>query len=142
MDDLRVASLVGRQGDDLPSLVCFNACESGRIRSRLAADKASPKSPIRKRKDGIETGDLLEQNVGVAEALLRGGIAQFVGTYWPVGDDAAGTFAASLYREIATGNTVREAVIEARAAIRRDPELVDFANFLHFGSPSFVVKEV
>ena len=35
----------------------------------------------------------IERAVGLAEAFLRGGVANYVGTYWPVGDAAAEAFA-------------------------------------------------
>ena len=31
-------------------------------------------------------------SVGFAESLMRAGVANYVGTYWPVGDDAADEF--------------------------------------------------
>ena len=57
---------------NLPALVFFNACESGRVRK---APKEAPPEMAG-----------LQKSVSFAEAFLRGGIANFVGTYWPVGD--------------------------------------------------------
>ena len=46
----------------------FNACESARTRN--------PRAHIRAKVD---------RNMGLAESLLRGGVANYIGTYWPVG---------------------------------------------------------
>ena len=52
--------------DSVPALVFFNACESGRLRATV--------NPLRQ----------LDRSVGFAEAFLRGGVANFIGTWWPV----------------------------------------------------------
>ena len=62
--------------DSVPALVFFNACESGRLRATV--------NPLRQ----------LDRSVGFAEAFLRGGVANFIGTWWPVADEAAAAFAA------------------------------------------------
>ena len=80
----------------LPSLVFFNACEAGRIRRAPA---------VRKR---------VELSVGLAEAFLRGGVANYVGTYWPVGDDSASGFATTFYHDLLAGYSIGEALLAAR----------------------------
>ena len=120
--------------DKLPSLVFFNACESGRVRSRYGPSRGTRSG------EGSTTTDRMEQNVGVAEALLRGGIAQFVGTYWPVGDAPALAFATAFYKSLVIGQTVRQAVVDGRSAVFAAGS-VDFADYLHYGSPNFVVKK-
>jgi CHAT domain-containing protein len=107
--------------DSVPALVFFNACESGRLRATV--------NPLRQ----------LDRSVGFAEAFLRGGVANFIGTWWPVSDDAAATFAASLYRELAKGESIGSAIGAARAAVRALPS-ADFANYLHYGSYDFTLK--
>ena len=119
----------------LPSLMFFNACESGRIRGQ-----GDVNSNTSARKKISDPGDIASGNAGVAEALLRGGIAQFVGTYWPVGDSAAEAFATSFYKDIADGKTVREAVLSGRAAVK-ESDSPDLANYMHYGDPAFVIKE-
>jgi len=47
-----------------------------------------------------------EEASGVAEALMRGGIAIYMSTYWPVGDDAAKTFASTFYEKLLAGEVV------------------------------------
>ncbi|MGH7288063.1 MAG: CHAT domain-containing protein, partial [Myxococcota bacterium] len=115
---------------NLPSLVFFNACESSRIRS--ARTKAKGKEPR-------DIAQRIERNVSFAEAFLRGGIANYVGTYWPVGDASAELFATAFYGGLLAGRTLGEALAEAREKLRGE-ELVDWADYVHFGSYDFVVK--
>jgi hypothetical protein len=107
--------------DSVPALVFFNACESGRLRATV--------NPLRQ----------LDRSVGFAEAFLRGGVANFIGTWWPVADEAAGAFAAALYRDLARGKSIGSALNVARAAVRALPS-ADWANYLHYGSYDFSLK--
>lgn len=111
---------------NLPALVFFNACESGRLPS---------KSHLRRR----HVRDRINRNVGLAEAFLRGGVANYVGTYWPVGDDSATTAAISIYGAIVGGKSIGEAVAAARAALRTATS-IDWADYIHYGSYDFTVK--
>jgi CHAT domain-containing protein len=101
--------------------VFFNACESGRLRTAV--------KPLRQ----------LDRSVGFAEAFLRGGVANFIGTWWPVSDGAASTFATSIYRDLARGRSIGEALNAARRAVRALPS-ADWANYLHYGSFDFRLK--
>ena len=107
--------------DSVPALVFFNACESGRLRATV--------NPLRQ----------LDRSVGFAEAFLRGGVANFIGTWWPVSDDAASTFAGALYRDLAKGESIGDSLGVARAAVRGLPS-ADWANYLHYGSYDFTLK--
>jgi len=107
--------------DSVPALVFFNACESGRLRTAV--------NPLRQ----------LDRSVGFAEAFLRGGVANFIGTWWPVSDAAATAFATPLYRELAQGTSIGAALNVARAAVRALPS-ADWANYLHYGSYDFALK--
>jgi CHAT domain-containing protein len=107
--------------DSVPALVFFNACESGRLRATV--------NPLRQ----------LDRSVGFAEAFLRGGVANFIGTWWPVSDEAASTFAAALYKDLAKGESIGEALRAARSAVRGLPS-ADWANYLHYGSYDFTLK--
>ncbi len=111
----------------LPSLVFFNACEAARVRS-------APE-----RVDGEATAKRLETNVGLAEALLRAGVGNYIGTYWPVGDASATKFAETFYQVIMEGKSVGEALQSGRMTLRAMPS-VDWADYIHYGSPQFVVK--
>jgi CHAT domain/Cytosol aminopeptidase family, N-terminal domain/PGAP1-like protein len=107
--------------DSVPALVFFNACESGRLRATV--------NPLRQ----------LDRSVGFAEAFLRGGVANFIGTWWPVSDHAASAFAAALYRDLARGESIGAALNAARGAVRAVPS-ADWANYLHYGSYDFTLK--
>jgi len=109
---------------NLPHLVFFNACESGRLRQ-------CPRTRFHR----------LETAVGLAEAFLRGGVANYVGTYWPVGDLAALAFASAFYGAVIEGKPLGHAVLAARQAVHALPDpSVDWANYLHYGTPDFVLK--
>jgi len=107
--------------DSVPALVFFNACESGRLRQAV--------KPLRQ----------LDRSVGFAEAFLRGGVANFIGTWWPVGDAAASAFATTLYRDLAKGHSIGAAINASRSAVRALPS-ADWANYLHYGSYDFTLK--
>jgi hypothetical protein len=68
------ADLIGIS--NLPSLIFFNACEAGRIRGRKDAkrkrDSAQPKETPKPAKPATRVG---MESAGVAEALMRGGVA-------------------------------------------------------------------
>src|SRR5262249_9935616 len=83
---------------NLPLLVFFNACEAGRVRGR-------PAPPVKKA--SVQS----YESAGVAEALMRGGIANYMSTYWPVGDDAAETFSETFYKAALGGSTIGSALL-------------------------------
>lgn len=114
----------------LPSLVFFNACESARIRSKLKKTRYTTRS-LRER---------IERSVGVAEAFLRGGIANYLGTYWPVGDAAAERFATVFYNSLLAGESVGHSVHKARTAVDR-LKSPDWADYLQYGSYEFTLKK-
>lgn len=117
---------------NLPTLVFFNACESGRIRRRDGT-VVSPTRSARKRVEQLSEG------IGVAEAFMRGGVANLLATYWPVGDFAAKVFSETFYRTLMKGAPVREAVQEGRRAVRATGSK-DWADYLFYGDPEFVLK--
>jgi pimeloyl-ACP methyl ester carboxylesterase len=107
----------------LPSLVFFNACEAARVR------RPRRRSPAR----------LLafRRSTSVAEAFLGNGVANFLGTHWPVGDQAALLFSTQFYRPLLDGASLGDCVLAAR---RRVLELgsIDWADYVLYGSPDFV----
>lgn len=111
----------------LPALMFFNACEAGRVRT------------VRDRKKGEATAKRLETNVGLAEALLRAGVGNYIGTYWPVGDAPAKQFAETFYGAIMEGESIGVALKRGRSTLREMPS-VDWADYIHYGSPQFVLK--
>ncbi len=84
---------------NLPSLMFFNACESARVRKASKEGTAKAKS-----------AENVGRGVSFAEALLRGGVANFLGTYWPVGDDPAEQFATKFYEQLVDGATLNTAI--------------------------------
>jgi hypothetical protein len=110
---------------NLPALVFCNACEAARVRKRARASAAQA------RQFGMR-----RTMTGIAEAFLTGGVANFLGTHWPVGDDAAFAFSQSLYGSLLTGDRLGDAVLTARRRLESIPT-VDWADYVHYGSPEF-----
>jgi pimeloyl-ACP methyl ester carboxylesterase len=130
---------------NLPALVFFNACESARVRrppgqtrgrgdteTRKGRVPASPRPPV----------PASGWAVGVAEAFLRGGLANYLGTYWPVGDAAAEKFAGLFYERLLGGSTIGAALQAGRSAVQAlgRQQGRDWPDYLHYGDPRFVLK--
>jgi len=111
----------------LPFLVFFNACEAGRVRGR-------PAPQLKK-----ATVQAFE-SAGVAEALMRGGIANYMSTYWPVGDDAAETFSENFYKGALAGDTIGSALLAGRKAVLGRGDR-DWADYILYGNFDFVLKQ-
>ncbi len=112
----------------LPQLVFFNACESGRLRKR--ASRKSQTATARKLGAG--------ERVAPAEAFLRGGVANFLGTYWPVGDDSAEAFSTKFYTRLLAGDSMGAAILAGRKAAF-DEGSVDWSDYIHYGDHAFRV---
>ena len=113
---------------NLPALLFFNACESGRVRS--AKDR---------KKRQFDMTARMDRNVGLAEGFMRGGAANYLGTYWPVGDAAAAQFAKTFYTQLVKGKEIGAAVQAGRDTVRAIRE-VDWADYIHYGSYDFRLK--
>jgi CHAT domain-containing protein len=109
---------------NLPTLMFFNACESARVRGGAANARVAA----------------IPTTVGLAEAFMRGGVATFLGTYWPVGDAAAAAFADAFYRGIRGGGRIGQAVQAGRTAVKESGSK-DWADYVFYGDPDFVLKE-
>lgn len=116
--------------EKLPALVFFNACEAARLRGGKDGEGEEEAPHLARR---------LERNVGLAEAFLRAGVGNYVGTYWPVGDAAAKEFADLFYNALVRGESVGDALQKGRKRVL-DLKSVDWADYVHYGSPDFVVK--
>ena len=73
------------------------------------------------------------------EAFLRGGVANYVGTYWPVGDDPAKLFAERFYKGLMNGQSIGAALVASRKAVWETGS-VDWADYIHYGSHDFMLK--
>jgi CHAT domain-containing protein len=116
---------------NLPSLVVFNACESGLVRNYFNRSKRAA--------NVNDTASLAEINVGLAEAMLRGGIANFVGTYWPVYDNAAAVFAKTFYDSLLNGLSIGAALTSARQPLQDQERTIDWADYIHYGNQDFTL---
>jgi hypothetical protein len=114
---------------NLPALVFFNACEAGRV--RRAPARGTPGAPTIKER--------IDTSVGFAEAFLRGGVANYVGTYWPVGDDPAKLFAERFYKGLMKGESISAALVASRQVVWETGS-VDWADYIHYGNHNFVLK--
>jgi hypothetical protein len=118
--------------DNLPSLMFFNACETARVRG-IDASAAAPAT----------AAQVVQGGVGFAEALLRGGIANFIGTYWPVHDDTASTFSANFYAQLLQGATLNDALLKSRSSVKQlksSDAPQDWADYIFYGDPDFCLK--
>ena len=117
----------------LPALVVFNACESARVRRVFSRDQ---NTVIQEKID-----EPVQGTVGFAEAFLAGGIANYVGTYWPVGDNAASKFAETFYGALLAAQPIGDALIAARRAVKElAAGAAEWADYVFYGDPRFVMK--
>jgi CHAT domain-containing protein len=107
---------------DLPSLVFCNACEAARVRRP---------TPV-----GARRLLGLRRSSSLAEAFLDGGVANFIGTHWPVGDDAALSFSTTFYECLLDGRPLGSAMLAARRRVF-DLGSIDWADYVHYGNPAF-----
>ncbi len=107
---------------NLPAVVFFNSCQSARVGGMAETEAAG-----------------LARNVGLAEAFLRGGVANYVGTHWVVSDAAAPSFMRAFYGALVDSEPMGVAVSAGRRAVRELGSR-DWADYIHYGSPGFVLK--
>ena len=113
---------------NLPFLVFFNACQAGRVRGAKVRGPGEP-SPTA----------FAARSYSVAEAMMRGGISNYLSTYWPVRDDAAETFATTFYQGLLGGSPIGAALLEARKAVQ-EIGAQDWADYILYGSYDFILK--
>jgi pimeloyl-ACP methyl ester carboxylesterase len=106
----------------LPSLVFFNACEAARVRGYDGSERRVTE-PTR-------------GTIGFAESFLAGGVANYLGTYWPVTDTGAEAFATSFYTSLLRGDALGSSLIEGRKVVR-EKKLGDWANYVLYGRSEF-----
>jgi CHAT domain-containing protein len=71
--------------------------------------------------------------------MMRGGIANYLSTYWPVRDDAAETFATTFYQGVLNGAAIGAALLTARKAVN-DLKVHDWADYILYGTYDFILK--
>jgi hypothetical protein len=106
-----------------PRLAVFNACNIGRVRD---VDPLAPPPQV-------ATAELTR---AFAAYFLRAGIEAYVGTLWPVMDNAAANFTAAMYEALAAGKTVDESVLAGRNALHAAKQ-ADWANYVLYGDGQF-----
>jgi len=119
-----------------PQLVFLNGCESVRMRDGRAGNGAAPPRP-RTIHERLYVD--LPESVTLAESMLLGGVSNLIGTYWPVNDAAAGKFAATFYNGLLGGDPLGLALRNARQEILLLTAR-DWANYQHFGNPSYRLR--
>jgi pimeloyl-ACP methyl ester carboxylesterase len=133
---LRGVDLIGLT--NLPALVFFNACEAGKIRGGTAGKHGAKKTEETTLQKSASAR--IQESSGVAEALMRGGVANYLSTYWPVNDDAAKAFSETFYQAILKGNSIGAALLEGRKAILSQKQR-DWADYILYGNFDFVLKQ-
>jgi CHAT domain-containing protein len=88
----------------MPPLVVFNACST----SRFTPAPAAATSPIEPAVAGPS----------LASFVLTAGVQAFVGTSWPVADDAAERFSTTLYDQLVGGARLDDALLTARRSLQ------------------------
>ena len=105
--------------DRTPKFIFANACQSGVLPSR--PELSAPELPA-----------------AFAEAFFKKGVANYICTAWPVGDDAALQFALELYTHLLGDGTVPVEMYEAmRQARRKIVATTTWGAYQHYGNPSF-----
>jgi len=113
--------------ESAPQMIFLNACQSGRMRGT----PSNPTTDVRR--------STFAGHVSLAEGFLVNGIANFIGTYWPVDDVAASRFANAFYAGLLAGKPLSVAMREARQTAKAINSR-DWANYLHFGDPLYVLR--
>lgn len=68
------------------------------------------------------------------------GVANYVGTYWPVERQSAEAFAQTSYRELLRQRTIGAALLTGRERVCSELKSVDWADYIHYGSYDFALK--
>jgi hypothetical protein len=102
----------------VPRLAFVNGCEAGRVRGSKQEEEASQ---------------------AFAELLLRMGIEAYLGTFWKVGDAGAATFAGIVYKILAQGETIGNAVLQGRRALYAAGN-PDWVNYVLYGNSEFRIS--
>jgi len=106
---------------NLPALIFSNACEAGIIERGIQPYK---------------------DKYGFAEALLRAGLINYIGTFWEIVDGPGAFFAGKFYENLLMERFIGESLIKARRDILRKygyKELI-WGSYMLYGNPTFRFK--
>ncbi|MBI5664008.1 MAG: CHAT domain-containing protein [Nitrospirae bacterium] len=106
----------------MPSLVFSNACQTGQTGEwRLGEDYE-------------------DRIFGLANAFLLSGVQHYIGTFWEIPDEVGSYFAIHVYKNIANGLTIGEAVRLARIALinKYGEDTIVWASYMLYGDPTTV----
>ncbi len=81
------------------------------------------------------TGYGLTSMGGFAHRFLKKGASAFLGAIWSINDEVAYTFAHNFYEEFLAGNTLGEAVQNARLRVRDELGGIDWLAYTLYGDP-------
>jgi class 3 adenylate cyclase/CHAT domain-containing protein/Tfp pilus assembly protein PilF len=105
----------------MPALVFSNACHSGQtVEWSIDAQ--------------------FENKIyGLANAFLISGVQHYIGTFWAIQDEAGSLFAFEFYNRLLQGNTVGDAVRQAREALIRKygEDTIVWASYMLYGDPTY-----
>lgn len=120
--ELLPAEKIGRLLNGRP-LVFVNACESGKT-----ANEKKPQA----------VGRYLQRPAeGLATSFIYGGALAYIGSVWPVYDDAAAAFAVAFYNDLIAGHTLGEAMRRTRQQSKLSyPRQMTWASFVLYGDPT------
>lgn len=109
------------QTGTMPALVFSNACHSGQT-EKWSID-----------------AHFENKIYGLANAFLISGVQHYIGTFWAIQDEAGSLFAFEFYSRLLQGNTVGDAVRQAREALIRKygEDTIVWASYMLYGDPSY-----
>lgn len=109
------------QTGTMPALVFSNACHSGQT-ERWSID-----------------AQFENKIYGLANAFLISGVQHYIGTFWVIQDETGSLFACEFYNRLLQGNTVGDAVRQARESLMRKygEDSIVWASYMLYGDPSY-----
>ena len=115
---------VVRQLPVTPELVFLNCCHIGRVADRR-----------------LERNDSNRLAASVSRELMRIGVRAVIAAGWAVDDDAAVTFARTLYERLLDGELLGSSVHAARKQVREDHDYsMTWAAFQCYGDPGYAPR--
>lgn len=81
------------------------------------------------------------QAFGIGSAFLLAGVQHYIGTFWVVHDEESVGFATAFYRSVVAGQSVGEALLEARreTIAQKGWQRLTWASYMLYGDPTFTL---